>query len=321
MLNRCFKALLSVFLCISFITKFTLVSANNAQISVMVDCDVTADEALMIGYINLSDKAKEIYNTLDFNNTNSIYEESFVNHIDTHEVSTSAMSAIDTINQGLNQMGLGSQVIQALTQLASGLIAALGDGPLPIGDIYAIAVGLYTAITLADYLDEINEHWDEIVELFKQSLTETSSTIPEALDIIREDAINEDELPDIIEITILSASRTIRANDEYYVCSIPIANFGPSQERFYPGIIYNGTFWVCYTYVPFKVARAIMAANIELAGILTKYQVLAYNLCSTLGSPYHHDPHQLNNPNYLPHYHFSKLGIQYNSHAWYVSVT
>lgn len=205
--------------------------------------------------------------------------------------------------------------------MASGLIAALGDGPLPIGDIYAIAISLYTAITLADHLDEINEHWEEIVELFKQALTGTSSTIPEAMDIIREDAINENELPDTIEVTVLSASRTIRANDEYYVCSIPITDFGPSQERFYPGIIYNGTFWVCHTYVPFKVARAIMAANIELAGILTKYEVLAYNLCNTLGSPYHHDPHRLNNPNYLPHYHFSKLGVQYNSHAWYVSIT
>lgn len=318
------KRLISIIIavCITVGMLSTFVFAAKSEIAqdftFTVDCSMTAEEALLKAYSNLSDKAKIIYNSIGNSSRIDIYEYGFG---ESNTLATfAAMGAAEAINQGLNQMGLNNQVIQALNQLATAIIASLADGPLPIGDIYAISVGLYTAVVLATHWDEIVNSWDDIVALFQQSISQTSSTIGGSMDLIEEDTIKERELPDTLNVIVLTSSKTIRVDDTYYVCSIPVAKFGPREERFYPGMIFSGTFWVCSKYVPFKIARAIMAINADLTGILTKFSTLAFNLCSTLGTVRHHDPHKENDPNYLSHYHYVKLTAANESktHAWYL---
>ena len=52
-------------------------------------------------------------------------------------------------------MNLPVAVQDALNLLSSGIMAALMDGPLIAGDIYAITVSLYTAVVISAYWDEI----------------------------------------------------------------------------------------------------------------------------------------------------------------------
>lgn len=312
-------------ICICLYILPTSALALDSQIStelanmVTVDVNMTAEEALSKAYENLSDEAKVIYNSISLNVNNDEYSLTN-NELNNVAVPASVMGAAEVISQGLTQMGLTGPVVQALNQLASAILAILADGPLPIGDIYALSISLYTAVTLATYWDDILDQWDDIVALFQQALTETSSTISDSMDLIKEDVISEREISDTVIVAVIAESRTIRVDNTYYVCNIPITRFGPSQERFYPAMIFSGVFWACPTYVPFKVARAIMSANIELSGVITKYSQLAYNLCGSLGTPYHHPAHADDDPNYLAHYHFSKVGREYNTHAWYTTL-
>lgn len=296
---------------------------DGAVYSYTVDVSVSAEEILVKAYENLSDGAKEIFNSAIASNHELVeYHRRYIDRsYNANEYSTSNInrSATDIISSGLSDLGLPVQVQEALNLLASGILAALADGPLVVGDIYALSISLYTAVVIAIYWDDIVECWDDIVTLFQQAYSTIQSSISDSMSLIEEDTVQEYSLPSTLTVTVMPASRTIKVNGTYYTCTIPVANFAPVQERFYPGMVYSGVFYVCPVYVPFKIARVIMSANVALSGVLTKFCPLAHSLCNSLGSVVPHPSHNPGNPNYLPHFHFMiSSNVESNSHAWYI---
>lgn len=321
--KRTFALLLVCVLVIGMTSNFALaadISMVNSEQTYIVDCSITVEEALSRAYSNLSPEAKTIFNTTISGNAALVeYHKNNIDYTYTErQVATMALSggAAEIVSSGLVNMGLPTQVQEALNLLSSGIVAALADGPLVAGDIYSLAVSLYTAVVIATYWDEIMAKWDDIVALFQSAYTSVRTAISSAMNIIEEDIADECSLPDTATVTVNQTSRTIRVEDRYYVCSTAITEFSPVQERFYPAIV-TGTLWVCPTYVSFKVARIIMGLNIDLSGVLTKYRDLAYTLCNTLGTPVL-DVSDVHNPNYLSHYHYIKSGVRYRPHAWFV---
>lgn len=217
---------------------------------------MTVEEALSKAYSNLSPEAKAIFDASI--STNPALVEYHRNNIDSTydetRIESNAMTrdAAVIIQNGLMNMNLPVAVQDALNLLSSGIMAALMDGPLGAGDIYAIAVSLYTAVVIAAYWDEILDQWDNIVALFQKAYKSESTSISDSMSAVKEDVADERDLPDSATVTISQQSRTIRVEGRYYVCSIEATKFAPVHERFYPAMV-AGTLWVCPSYVSLRL--------------------------------------------------------------------
>lgn len=309
----------------AFATSGTISTDDDAALIMTVDVSMTAEESLLLAYKNLTPEAKEIFEAAIASAPDIV--EYHRNNIDpSYEIpqsatmsTTAAADAVVLIQNGLTSLGVPVQVKEALTLLASGISAALIDGPLPIGDIYAVAVAAYTAVTIAVYWDEIVILWDDIVELFKDVFDSISSDIEDLLGSIESDIEDEYSLPDTV--TVAYASRTFTISGTRYVCTVLAENMGPTDNRFYPAAILGEILYVCPTYIPFKYARAIIETNIPKTGVFTKYKETARSLC-TGGTVIEHHSHENQCPdnadNFFPHFHRVRGTVKYKTHAWYV---
>lgn len=297
---------------------------DNAELVYTVDVSMSPEEALLLAYENLTPEAKAIFEAAIANSPDVVTYHR--NNIDAkYEIpqaavqsSTAAVDAVAVIQNGLSSMNIPADVKEALALFASGIAAALADGPLPFGDIYAIAVAAYTAVVVAAFWDVMVNNWDDVVALFQNAFDTIRSEIAAAMSSIKGDIEDEYSLPDTV--TVAFASRTFTISGTRYVCTIRAEEMGPSANRFYPGAIYNGVLYVSPTYIPFKYARAIIDTNISKTGVFTKYMSAARALC-TGGTAVEHHSHENQCPdyavNYFPHFHRVKAGVKYKTHAWY----
>lgn len=301
---------------------------NNAEQVFIVDVSMTSEEALLLAYESLTPEAKAIFEAAIANSLDAItYHRS---HIDANyeipqalmqsaAATAAAVDAVRLIQNGLTSMYVPEAVNKAMTLFASGISAALFDGPLPFGDIYAIAVAAYTAVVVAEHWDDVVSLWDDIVELFQDVFDTISSEIANAMSSIKVDIEDEYSLPDTVTVTY--ANRTFMISGTRYVCTVLAENMGPTDNRFYPAAIFGSVLYVCPTYIPFKYARAIIDTNIPKTGVFTRHMAAARSLC-TGGTAIEHHSHENQCPdyasNYFPHFHRVRGTVKYNTHAWYV---
>lgn len=309
----------------AFASSGNISADDTAELVFTVDVSMTSEEALLLAYENLTPEAKAIFEAAIANSPDVVqYHRS---HIDaSYEIpqasiqsTTVSTDAVVLIQNGLTSMNVPVAVKEAMALFASGISAALADGPLPFGDIYAIAVAAYTAVVVAEHWDDIANLWDDIVELFQDVFDTISSEIADAMSSIEVDIEDEYSLPDTV--TVAYASRTFTISGTRYVCTILAENMGPTDNRFYPAAILGNILYVCPTYIPFKYARAIIDTNIPKTGVFTKYMGAARSLC-TGGTVIEHHGHVNQCPdyaaNYFPHFHRVRGTVKYNTHAWYI---
>lgn len=328
-MNKFISVILSFCICISLcVPAFasTIPNVDETTLSVTVDVSMTVEESLMLAYENLSPEAKQIFQYAISTSPDVIaYHMEYVDpSYEIPQVSVLSASsyadAVQIINTGLTNLGLPAAVKEALTLLASGVSAALADGPIVAGDIYALAVAAYTAVTIAAHWDDIMDLWIDIVEIFEDAYSSIRDEVTDSMDSIETDIEDEYSLPDVLTVSVTASNRTFRIGDTYYVCSKSIQEFAPVGQRFYPGVVNNGLY-ICPTYISFKAARAVMQANIYLTGVVTRYSGVAQSLGSTIGEPQIHgqETHIPYSPN-LMHYHIRLAGGKRSeTHAWYVS--
>lgn len=208
-MKRFLSVLLVISICLSLLPCTAIAAeldTKNDEITYIVDCGITVEEALSMAYSNLSPEAKAIFDATI--STNSALVEYHKKNIDptydeTRIVSYAmANSAAMVIQNGLASMNLPVEVQNALNLLSSGIMAALMDGPLLAGDIYAISVSLYTAVVLAAYWDEVLVQWDNIVALFKKAYSSVSTAVSDSMSDVKYDVADERELPDNATVTI-----------------------------------------------------------------------------------------------------------------------
>ena len=299
----------------------TLAKENEQGFSAIVDVSMTAEEALRLGYDNLSDDAKVIFNAAIMvdKEIHAYHKTEIVSDLIGENLSgisiMSTTDAMSIVSEGLVALNLPVAVREALTMLSSGITAALSDGPLIAGDIYLIAVTLYAAVVVAENWPAIESLWEQVVDLFERAYNEICTEITEAFNYITSDIESEVSIPDALAVQV--NDRDMRINGVLYACNVAVTQFAPSDTKFYPALIFNTKLWVCPTNVPFKIARLIMNANVEKTGVLTYKSGPARAIC---GNPYAwHNAHEEHSPFYLPHYHkVNVYGNTLNAHAWYI---
>ncbi len=123
----------------------------------------------------------------------------------------STTDALSIVSIGLQTLNLPAAVREALAMLSSGISAAFADGPLAWGDIYLIAVTLYISVVVA-------EHWDDIINIFKQAYREIRSEITVAFNNITSDIDSELNVPSVASVRVNNKDVTI--NGVVYRCSV-----------------------------------------------------------------------------------------------------
>ncbi len=324
--NHMYRRIISFILtiCVCFCILPTSVFAINAttepEYTYVVDCSISVEESLIRAYSNLSPEAKEIFDSRIASNPALVeYHQNIVDpsYDVTQYMSSLSRSAVDIITSGLSNMNLPVQVQEALNLLSSAILAALADGPLPAGELYALSILLLTAIALADHWDVVAPQWDSIVLLFQQAFTSIISPISTSMASIKEDTIQENTLPDTIIITVNPNNKMMRIGGRSVLCNTVVESDTEVNGNYYPALLFSGILFFFPNAVSSKEARAIMSANIDSSGVLAQTGSMAKNLCYSIGPVVSHGPHE-NMPNFLNHYHFTRNNKNSNSHAWYL---
>ncbi len=89
----------------------------------------------------------------------------------------------------LSGLGLPSAVLYALKAMGAGMVAAIADGPLPVGDILLAAATVSAAAVIAVNWDTVSPKFNQITRAFQNAFSETATNIEKAFADIKAKAI------------------------------------------------------------------------------------------------------------------------------------
>lgn len=209
--------------------------------------------------------------------------------------------------------GLPTAVLYNLKALGSGIVAAMADGPLLLGDIILAAATVSTAIVLAREWNSIYPKWNQVVTAFQKAFSQYATNIINAFSSIRND-IN-DELASNPCVTV--SGRTITVNGTAYECkekaesvTLLMKNL---KDVYYPAYLSGGYVWVYPVNIDINIAKAIMKLNSSKYGVFAINDFAAKGLCAKLGGAIGPESHG-SGEGYWYHYHGASCD---DAHCWF----
>ena len=148
-------------------------------------------------YSSLSPEAKKIFDEslmddpelLDFHIT--YVDKDFKTIVHTKNVrmttSSTVTDALKILMDQLNSMGLPTTVLYALKATGAGMVAAVADGPLPIGDILFAAAAASAVVIIAANWSNVIPKWTEITNAFKKAFANSAQNVTKAFALLRKD--------------------------------------------------------------------------------------------------------------------------------------
>lgn len=152
-------------------------------------------------YNSLSPEAKAIFEDalasdlemLEFHKT-YVDPNTDIEYAPIYSVRSAGAAAADPIailNAEFVAMQLPQAVKYVLEAMGAGMVAAIGDGPLPIGDILLAAATVSAAVVIAANWKTIAPKWDRIVNAFKKAFSASVSNVIQAFESLRGDVQTE----------------------------------------------------------------------------------------------------------------------------------
>lgn len=155
-------------------------------------------------YHNLTPEAKEIFDrelsrdpqllSFHLKNVDSSFSQTKQKH-STNSYSFRSVGALRdpmvTLSNQIATLGLPSAVAYSLKAMGASMVAAIGDGPLPFGDILLAASTASVAITMGLNWDVVEPKFDRIVQAFRTAFSSVGSNISSAFSKIKTDAKKE----------------------------------------------------------------------------------------------------------------------------------
>lgn len=278
-------------------------------------------------YANLSPEAKEIFDAalvndqelLEFHReyVDSDYEtpnqgslKSYTT-ISTYSVTRAATDPMTVLSAKLAVLSLPSVVVYTLKAMGAGMVAAIVDGPLPIGDILLAAATVTAAIVIAVNWNEISGQWNAIVSAFRTAFADSSSNVRSAFVTILSDV--KAELAINPAITIKDKEKLVIINGIKYKCNTRADYLTEDQKenkKYMPAILINKHVWVADVKLENGQAAFIASLNDSQVGVWATTQSYARALCQ--GGRF--DGGRMDE-GYYPHFHH----ICYtNFHCWFL---
>lgn len=162
----------------------------------------------------------------------------------------------------LAALSLPSAVVYSLKAMGAGMVAAIADGPLPIGDILLAAATVSAAVVIAANWNSISSKWTQIVAAFKKAFADSVNNVIKAFNSIKSDVNAELAANPVITVD----KKKVTINGVLYNCTTRADQLTASQKqnkKYMPAVLYAGNVWV--------------AANISL----TNLQALVIAACNS----------------------------------------
>lgn len=247
-------------------------------------------------YANLSQEAKEIFDAAlvndqellefhreyvdpDYETPNQRSLKSYTT-ISTYSVRRAATDPMTILSASLAALGLSSAVVYSLKAMGAGMVAAIMDGPLPIGDILFAAAAVTVAIVLAVNWNEVSGKWDSIVSAFRTAFSASSSNVKSAFVIILSD-VNA-ELAINPAITVNEKEKTFTVNGRKYICD-EMAKYLTEREtknvQYMPAMLAEGDVWVVTMKLSNTEANFLASLNRKEIGVWATSPSYARALC------------------------------------------
>lgn len=196
-MKKCANRIISFILVFSFILSLgSTVFAAEATTADTASQNVTQEEIALAkeAYNTLSPEAKAIFNSSLASDVELL--EFHLTYIDPSFVAppaTRAAGAAALVATELTSLGLPTTVVYAFKAMAASMVAAIADGPLPIGDILLAASTAAVVGTVALNWSKVAPKWSKIVDVFKKAFSDTVDNVINAFDSLKADAEKEAE--------------------------------------------------------------------------------------------------------------------------------
>ena len=309
------KKLISIVLVctLTFLLSSSVIAIDNRSASFITDYN-KAQIAKDI-YAALSDEAKLIFNqSIASNPELSDFHKKYVDpsfEMPAVQYSTTS-STLSVLTQQLNQLQLPPDVLYALQALASSIIAAIADGPLPIGEIMLAVAAVDLLIVVAANWTSIASDWDSIVEAFVEAFPSMQSDLEEAFDAVDAEVPNVQEACDAIPLGRNARIDGRTFNGTVTISDIEYGDLDPNS--YYVAVLDKATndVWVdILEPINHGYARYILSANSGQVGIFAPSKTKARGLAQpgAIG-PENHGTTQ----NYYEHFHNPLFR---HAHIWF----
>lgn len=168
---------------ISFYSRtYSTDSISNEEISL-------ANEA----YASLTPEARDIFNAyllyddelLQFHKT---YIDPNFNISSTPTTYSAIADPLITLGEQLSGIPLPTAVLYSFKAMGAGMVAAIADGPLPVGDILLAASTAAVVATVAICWNDVAPYWPQIVNAFKKAFTDSVDNIIDAFSVLQADS-------------------------------------------------------------------------------------------------------------------------------------
>ena len=218
---------------------------------------------------------------------------------------------LQTLTYELSLLGLPTAVTYSLKAMGAGMVAAIADGPLPVGDILLAAAAASAVAIIAVNWNSVAPKWNKIVNAFKKAFSTSKTNITKAFQSISSDV--KKNIATSPSVTL--SGKNITINGVRYNCTTKADELSrKNPNRYYPAILYGNTVYVDSNHpVSTTIAKLFMYSNHPRVGIWATSSSYARGLCG--GNNAIHDmPHSLGD-GFFPHYHHPNYR---NFHCWYL---
>lgn len=198
------KRILSVILALAIMLSLcaTVFAAGSTSYQMENKVGTEADiEAAKNAYAALGPEAKAIFDAALANNQELLqFHKNYVDPDCNIEVSSITMHSaaavadpMTVLNTQLALIHLPQAVTYSLQAMGAGMVAAIADGPLPVGDILLAAATASTVVVIAANWDAVYPKFGQITRAFQKAFSTTANNISSAFAQIKSDAKKEAE--------------------------------------------------------------------------------------------------------------------------------
>lgn len=221
--------------------------------------------------------------------------------------------AATSISAQLSALDLPTSVLYSLNAMSAAMVAAVADGPLPIGDILLAAATASVVIVVAANWNSVAPKWSQIISIFKRSFAGSVNNIISAFSTIKSDI--DAELINNPCVTV--SETTITINGVAYRCTTDASYVAQSMRsqnhKYYPAVLSNNKVLVCPRNIERNIAIAIMSLNRRFFGVFALNSSYARGLCNSLGGARGPETHG-SSEGYWYHYHGANFPL---AHCWF----
>ena len=217
------------------------------------------------------------------------------------------------LNAQLALIDLPQAVKYALQAMGSGMVAAIADGPLPVGDILLAAATVSAAVVIAANWNEVSSKWNSIVIAFKKAFAASAANVVSAFQTILGEV--KSTLATTPSVTL--SGQTVTINGVKYECKTKADNLTEQQKKnkkYFPAVLYKDTVYVDPLHsLSNTTAKLFVYANNSKIGIWATSSSYAKGLCGGNNAIWHNT--HSSSEGYFYHYHHPS----YNKfHCWYL---